>query len=225
MVRGGRTLALLGACGLVLSCGGCLFNSKTKKLQEQVNKQATIIAQLQDEKDQLQKEVHSLKAEKEQAAAAATQVKAGAEVDVDTLRSRLASAGVRSVKVVERENGRVAIRLAAGELFGSGRATLTSAAKTELARIARVLRSSYPGMTICVEGHTDSDPIRKSKYHSNWELANARAEAVLHYLVEKCAFPPEKIYTAGFAQYRPIADNATEKGKRLNRRVELVLIP
>ena len=87
-----------------------------------------------------------------------------------------------------------------------------------------MLKEEFSGKVIRVEGHTDNDPIRKSGYKSNLELSNHRAETVWHYLVERCGINPRNVYTAGFAEYRPIASNKTASGKQQNRRVELVVI-
>jgi chemotaxis protein MotB len=78
---------------------------------------------------------------------------------------------------------------------------------------------------IIVEGHTDNIPIRGKKYESNWELSAIRAENVVRYLVHKEGFPPELFAVAGYGEFRPVADNNTESGRKKNRRIELVILP
>lgn len=70
-------------------------------------------------------------------------------------------------------------------LFDSGQVTIKSAAKKQLDKIAAEIRNSYSGADIRIEGYTDSDPIRKSKWGSNEALSQARADAVRDYLASK----------------------------------------
>ena len=74
-----------------------------------------------------------------------------------------------------------------------------------------------------VEGHTDSSPIHTARFPSNWELSTCRATAVIQFFIEKKSFDPERLTAAGYAEYHPVADNDTEEGRALNRRVDLVI--
>jgi chemotaxis protein MotB len=76
---------------------------------------------------------------------------------------------------------------------------------------------------IAIEGHTDSRPISTSRYPSNWELSTARATSVLRYMLLQ-GFDPNRISAAGYADTRPVADNATSEGQAANRRVEIVVL-
>jgi chemotaxis protein MotB len=106
--------------------------------------------------------------------------------------------------------------------FNSGQAVLLPGAATKIQRIARVL--SLHGLDLRVEGHSDNVPIHTAQFRSNWELSTARAMAVMVLLVDDSGFDPAKISVAGYGQYRPVADNATPDGRRLNRRVDLVVV-
>jgi chemotaxis protein MotB len=106
--------------------------------------------------------------------------------------------------------------------FNSGQADLLPGAAGKIQRIAKVL--SLHGLDLRVEGHSDNQPIHTDEFRSNWELSTARAMAVLMLLVDDSGFDPTKISVAGYGQYRPIADNATPEGRRLNRRVDLVVV-
>ncbi len=107
--------------------------------------------------------------------------------------------------------------------FASGRADLTKGGKSALSVVANTLKREYPGRVYWVEGHTDDDPIRKSKWASNRELSVARAMAVLHYLVEDCGIDDGECVVAGHGEYRPLGDNSSKSGKAKNRRVEIVV--
>ena len=106
--------------------------------------------------------------------------------------------------------------------FDSGNATLLEDGQSTLTRIAKVLNEK--GFQIRVEGHTDNQPIHTSQFKSNWELSTARATEVVSLLVEKHGFDPRQISAAGYSQYRPIASNTTEEGRKTNRRVDLIIV-
>ena len=75
-----------------------------------------------------------------------------------------------------------------------------------------------------IEGHSDNVPIKSARFPSNWELSTARALSVVHLLTEM-GVTPENVSAAGFGEFRPRADNETEEGKQLNRRIEIVMLP
>ena len=75
-----------------------------------------------------------------------------------------------------------------------------------------------PEYSISVEGHTDS--LGSEDY--NQDLSERRAASVADGLRARGA-PAAAIYTLGFGELRPISSNDTEQGRRLNRRVELVI--
>jgi len=106
--------------------------------------------------------------------------------------------------------------------FDSGSAVLLQEGQAPLGRIASILNAK--GFQIRVEGHTDNKPIRTRQFKSNWELSTARATEVVTLLVERYGLDPEQISVAGYSQYRPVASNATEDGRKVNRRVDLVVV-
>jgi chemotaxis protein MotB len=118
--------------------------------------------------------------------------------------------------------GTITVTLPNTILFDPGKAMLKKNTITELDHIQSVLRSQYSGRPIDVVGHTDADPIRRSKWKDNWELSAQRSLAVVRYLVEK-GLPKESIRAVGRGETRPVASNATASGKAKNRRVEIVV--
>lgn len=110
-------------------------------------------------------------------------------------------------------------------LFAAGKADLTSAGKSALDRIVADLKGTYAGMPIRVYGHTDSDPIRKSRrlWEDNLDLSANRAMAVARYLVSKGASAKD-IETVAMGENHPVADNSSKAGKAKNRRVEIVVL-
>jgi chemotaxis protein MotB len=118
--------------------------------------------------------------------------------------------------------GTITVTLPNAILFDSGKATLKTATSRELDHIYSVLRDKYADKPIDVVGHTDTDPIRKSKWKDNWELSAQRALTVARYLIKQ-GVDEEKIRAVGCGESRPIASNSNATGKAKNRRVEIVV--
>lgn len=102
-------------------------------------------------------------------------------------------------------------------LFQFGKSDLTPAARDTAVDIARSLQRT-PGRHISVEGHTDS--IGSIEY--NQRLSDARAQSVAREL-ERNGVPARRISTRALGESEPIASNRTEQGRRLNRRVEVII--
>ena len=120
--------------------------------------------------------------------------------------------------------GTITVTLPNEILFDPGKATLKQATSKELDHILSVLNSKYPGKQIDVVGHTDSDPIKKTKdmWKDNWELSAERALTVVRYLIQH-GIPENQIRASGCGATRPIASNDKAAGKAKNRRVEIVV--
>jgi OOP family OmpA-OmpF porin len=76
-----------------------------------------------------------------------------------------------------------------------------------------------PGMRVEIDGHTDS--VGNQDY--NLKLSQARAKLVRLYLHEK-GIKMDRMTVDGFGKFKPVADNATEEGRALNRRVEFKIL-
>jgi chemotaxis protein MotB len=72
-----------------------------------------------------------------------------------------------------------------------------------------------------VTGHTDNIPINTPKFASNWELSAVRASDVVRYFIST-GIDPKLLSAEGYAEYRPLEDNKTAKGRSRNRRVEII---
>lgn len=118
--------------------------------------------------------------------------------------------------------GTITVTLSNAILFDPGKAILKKKTSTELNHIQSVLQRKYAGRQIDVVGHTDSDPIKKSKWKDNWELSSQRALSVVRYLTTQ-GMAEDKIRAVGCGAARPVVSNATKIGKAKNRRVEIVV--
>lgn len=103
-------------------------------------------------------------------------------------------------------------------LFESGSSELLSSSFAELDRLAAELQKR-PAVRIEVSGHTDNT----GNPATNLLLSESRAESVKNYLV-KAGVSASRLQHKGFGAQKPIADNATDEGKRQNRRVEFVML-
>jgi len=77
----------------------------------------------------------------------------------------------------------------------------------------------YPDTTAVIEGHTDE----VGTTGDNMKLSQRRAESVVSYLVDRFGIARSRLKAVGYGETRPIADNRTEEGKRLNRRIGAVI--
>ncbi len=117
-------------------------------------------------------------------------------------------------------DGSISFRISSEILFGSGRAELEDAGLDVIDRLVPTLAAGR--YRIIVEGHTDNLPIQTERFPSNWELSASRASSVVRYL-QLADIEATRLSATGYADTRPIADNADERGRASNRRVELVM--
>ena len=118
--------------------------------------------------------------------------------------------------------GTITVTLPNAILFSPGKASLKKATVAELDHVFSVLQQRYRNREIDVVGHTDSDPIKKSKWKDNWQLSAERALTVLRYMAKR-GIKPERIRAVAAGAGRSIASNSTSSGKARNRRVEIVV--
>lgn len=103
-------------------------------------------------------------------------------------------------------------------LFETGKSVLTANSYTELNRLLNIMTENAE-IKIEISGHTDktgSEPI-------NFKLSEARAKAVLDYLVQK-GIDRSRMESKGFGSLQPITENATPAGRAKNRRVEFKIL-
>ena len=112
-------------------------------------------------------------------------------------------------------------------LFDSGSSNINNSGKKLLLRMAGFLRDNKK-QNIVIEGHTDNVPLKarlKKRFAGNWELSTARAAAIARFLQKKGGLDPKRLSACGYSSYRPVAPNNTKKGRRQNRRIEIILVP
>ncbi|HVJ07542.1 MAG TPA: flagellar motor protein MotB [Acidisarcina sp.] len=115
------------------------------------------------------------------------------------------------------------ISLREAGFYDSGSAVPHSNTVPILNRIADVLRSTPYDLRI--EGHTDNVPIHTDQFESNWELSAVRATRLARIFVVDHNFAPERLSAAGYAEFHPVASNASAEGRGQNRRVDVIVLP
>jgi chemotaxis protein MotB len=123
------------------------------------------------------------------------------------------------VKVIQRRNELV-IRLSDNLLFSPGDDTLKDPSRASVKALGAALAAR--SVDVRVEGHTDDRPIHTARFRSNWDLATSRAASVVAVLAE-AGMLPSRLSAAGYGEFHPIASNDTDEGRKLNRRVDLVV--
>jgi chemotaxis protein MotB len=112
-------------------------------------------------------------------------------------------------------------------LYDSGTYNINDSGKKLLMTLAKSFKDNK-NQQIVVEGHTDNVPLGadlRTNFPSNWELSAARAAAVVRFLQKEGGLEPQRLSVRGYSYYKPVASNNNEKGRRQNRRIEIILKP
>lgn len=120
---------------------------------------------------------------------------------------------------IQRDAEVLAVTFKSDVLFDVNSSTVKPGGYDELQRVAGVL-NNYPQTTIQIAGHTDSSG--SDQY--NMQLSQQRANAVKNALVGY-GVAPARLMTVGYGESKPIASNATEAGRQMNRRVAITITP
>lgn len=123
------------------------------------------------------------------------------------------------VRITEGALG-ITVDINASVLFAPGDARLGASAIQALNAVAGILApTDFP---VTVEGHTDNTPISTVQFPSNWELSGMRASSVVRLFIDS-GVDSRRLTATGYADQRPVADNATPEGRGRNRRVAITI--
>lgn len=238
MRRSSALGSLLFAIGLLAAC-----SPSRKELQEDLDLTRATLEQSEAKRMTLEQKVAALEADiadRDQLITELEASKAGLEAELGELRDeqqrrreelatyqklfdrlrKLIDAG--TIKVSFRK-GRMIVELPSAVLFASGRTELQPEGRTAIEQVVEAL-ASVSHRDLVIAGHTDNIPIKTRRYKNNWELSTQRAVVVVAYMIEK-GFPADHLAAAGYGEEDPVADNTTDEGRALNRRIEIQLIP
>ena len=118
----------------------------------------------------------------------------------------------------DNATGNMTVTIPGDVLFDSGRATLKESSKSTLNKIAAAIKKDYAGKHVFVDGHTDPDPIAKTKgmWQDNLDLSAERARVVAKYLTGQ-GLEQKNVDTRAFGSTKP------KQTKDASRRVEIVV--
>jgi outer membrane protein OmpA-like peptidoglycan-associated protein len=151
------------------------------------------------------------KAEAERAHLAAER----AEREKQELRNRLLEQFNRILETRDTPRGLIATM--ADVLFDTGKYELRPIAREKLARLSGIVLA-HPGLTLQIEGHTDST----GSDELNQKLSEQRANITRDYLLQQ-GLTEDNITSKGFGKTMPVEDNSTAAGRQKNRRVEIII--
>ncbi len=204
-----RTTALAAlAASAALFAGGC--NQQKAKESEALQTQ---VATLQQENDTLRTQLQQSEAQRNETSRQLAEAMAAKQAPQQQPPTPPGGGGGGGGGV-DRPERDVVISVAGDVAFSSGQDTLTAAGRRELDGIARSLNGRYAGHRLRIEGYTDSDPIRRSKWGSNQALSLARARAVEKYL-ESRGVSGARMESVGRGSANP------KSTKAASRRVEI----
>jgi outer membrane protein OmpA-like peptidoglycan-associated protein len=215
-----RMLAL-PAFALVAILAGC--NDKQKAAQaDLLNQNEELTKQLDEGKDKLNAMGEQLARVQQQANDLQSQLeacnqRAGAPAPAEkaTVADAKDFQGIDGVEATVQD-GDIHLTIANSLLFDSGKTSLKDTSKKSLDKVASTIREKYGTREILVVGYTDSDPIRRSTYTSNYHLGFERAYSVRGYLDHK-GVTGSHMGLVSFGPDRP--DGSKEK----SRRVEVIV--
>jgi chemotaxis protein MotB len=122
------------------------------------------------------------------------------------------------------KDGNVYVALEERLLFKSGSAVVDPKGKEALGKLASVLNIT-PDISVQIEGHTDTVPIKTAPFPDNWALSTARATSIVRIITQDYKFDPHRIVASGRGEFHPVRTNATTEGKASNRRTEIIISP
>ncbi|MGB9313261.1 MAG: OmpA family protein, partial [Candidatus Acidiferrales bacterium] len=102
-------------------------------------------------------------------------------------------------------------------LFQTGKYALSSDAQLKLAKLSGIIQA-HPGLNLAIEGYTDTTGTADF----NMTLSQQRSDTVRTFLITQ-GLSPDSITSKGLGEADPIADNSTAAGRKLNRRVEIIV--
>jgi chemotaxis protein MotB len=198
------------------------LDKKLADMSSRAGQLSTDAANKQSQLSQSQQELANQQKKLEQLQALMDQQKKA----INEIRKKMADAlvGFNSNELtVAIKNGKVYVSLQENLLFPSGSAVVNPKGKDALGKLAEVLNTN-PDITVDIEGHTDSIPIR-GRYQDNWDLSTARAGSIVRILTNDYKVDPVRVIASGHSQFDPVQPNGTSEGRALNRRTEIILSP
>lgn len=133
-------------------------------------------------------------------------------VEVDEMNQQITLDGIEAAL---KEKGKISLY---GILFDTGSDVLKSSSKAEISLVADYLKK-HEDKKVYVVGHTDNT----GDFGKNKDLSERRAQTVVNTLVKDYGISANRLIAVGVGPASPVAKNTSEEGRKMNRRVEIVL--
>jgi len=186
-------------------------------LQSQLAAMRDQNGKLQNQNASLEDQIKYLKSELAKAPAAAPQLP-------PLLKSQLEQFVKENGDLVSLVGDRV--RFKSDILFMSGSANVSKKGQVALKKFAEIFQNAGKGLFLRIDGHTDTDPIKrtKDKYRDNWDLGHDRAYEVCKIMFD-AGLGKDLAIMASHGEYSPLATGGSKDAKAKNRRVEILIVP
>lgn len=195
-----------------------ILKAKSDTLSKNISEARQQIAELKTENSKLADDLAELQKAKE---AKVLEVSGTYEHLLANMKNEIAKGQV----TISELKGKLTVNMEAAILFDSGRADVKAEGLDILNKMVETLKG-VGDKAIRIEGHTDTVQITGALAHTfstNWELSAARAINVTKFLQQQ-GIDPGNLSAAAFAEYKPVADNASKEGRAKNRRIEITLV-
>lgn len=130
--------------------------------------------------------------------------------------------GFSAIELVSRNN-QVIVILPEKTIFKSGSSSRIAETGDKILQSISAILNRYPQLVFQVNGHTDNTPANVKRYKDNWNFSALQAASVVRELVSEYDVNPSQLTAAGKGEFEPRASNASSDGKRLNRRIEIII--
>lgn len=206
-----RIVLAAGVLGSMVMTQGC---ATREWVQEQMNPVASRVAQNDERLTKAENQLGNLGGRMKVV-----------EVKVGDFDGKLATIDTRTQQALDTmATGKLErqVVVEAGATFKANSASLPPTAKKEIDAILGELKRSPnagDGVTFLIAGHTDN----AGSEDYNYALGQKRANAVANYLVSQKQIDRAKVMPVSYGESAPLLDNATAKGREMNRRVEILV--
>jgi flagellar motor protein MotB len=192
-----------------------LINEQLSATKAQLRSMTEQVAQLQASKATAEEKVQTM---------LASQRRGGVSISPNSSLSQALPNFHRPAVQVRRDGDVVRIAIPEEELYNAGTNQIRSAGTTLLTEVTSELERTYPHQLVGIEGHTAKDPKVAFQPPSH-RLSASQAEAVFDYLVNQGRLRPERLFFTSHGSNQPLFSNESPEGRRMNRRVEIVVYP
>lgn len=143
----------------------------------------------------------------------------------EKIKNKISEGGYADSILMEKQEGYINFKFKDNLLFYPDSAVMRESSFDILGYMGNLLLGVDDEIdSIEISGFTADVGENSSSNYFSWELSSDRAISVLKFLASECKLPQSKMFISGYSHYKPVAGNATEKDRSLNRRVEVKIV-